>query len=319
MGKSEVRLSWDSEGTATKFGPIQLYEEPPASWVNPLQQEADEHLRWPWNFVAAQVPESLPSGKPLPKISIITVTFNQGSYIEETIRSVLLQGYPNLEYIVIDGGSTDQTISILKRYQSDITYWVSEPDRGQSNALNKGFARATGDILAWLNSDDCYLPGTLFRVAMAFDTYGTDMVAGGCELRIGNNPVPFTTHHNAMPVGRVVPLPVERLLNIDQCWQKGEFFYQPEVFWTRNLWQRSGAHVREDLHYSMDYELWLRMASQKATIVHIPDPLTRFRIHENQKTYGDNIPFLPELKQVAEQFSMRFENAKSEKSAESDG
>lgn len=317
MSKTEVCTSWDSIHP-TQLGSIQLYEEPPVSWINPLKRDNDEYLRWPWNFAALKVPETFPSGQPLPKISIVTVTFNQGSYIEETIRSILLQGYPNLEYIVIDGGSTDQTVSILERYQSDITYWVSESDRGQSNALNKGFAHATGDILAWLNSDDCYLPGTLYRVALAFNTYGTDMVAGGCELRIGNNPVPFRTHHNAMPVGKATQLPLERLLDIENCWHQGEFFYQPEVFWTRDLWLRSGGHVREDLFYSMDYELWLRMAAQGANVVHIPDALTLYRVHEDQKTYGDDIPYLPELKQVAEKFKQEVENIESENFAELD-
>jgi glycosyltransferase involved in cell wall biosynthesis len=316
IGKS---LSELKAGLAeTELGTFAFYDQPPALWVDPLysSKPVEQHLQWPWNYAVPQLPATLPSGKPLPKISVVTVTYNQGAYIEETIRSILLQGYPNLEYIVIDGGSTDNTVEILKRYQDSITYWVSEPDQGQSNALNKGFARATGDILAWLNSDDCYLPGTLYRVALMFDIYGADMVAGGCELRIDRNPVPFKTHHNAMPVGEVVPLPVERILNIDECWQSGEFFYQPEVFWTRDLWQRSGAHVREDLFYSMDYELWLRMAAHKATIIHIPDALTRFRMHENQKTHGENIPYLPELKQVAEKFKQEVEYAKSEKSAE---
>jgi glycosyltransferase involved in cell wall biosynthesis len=289
----------------TQLGQLAFYNQPPDAWVDPFWQEflVRDHVQWPWNAAAPkQIPISLPSGKPLPKISIVTVTFNQGAYIEETIRSILLQGYPNLEYIVIDGGSTDNTVSILKRYQSEITYWVSESDRGQSNALNKGFAQAKGDILAWLNSDDCYLPGTLFRVALTFDIYGADLVAGGCQLRMGNNSVPFSTHHTALPIGQILPLPIERLLDIDNCWQKGEFFYQPEVFWTQDLWQRSGAHVREDLFYSMDYELWLRMAAANASIVHIPDPLALFRVHQQQKTYGEDIPYLPELQKVAEQF-----------------
>ena len=96
-----------------------------------------------------------------PRISIVTPSYNQGQFIEQTIRSVLLQNYPNLEYIIIDGGSTDNTVETIEKYEQYITYWVSEPDRGQSHAINKGFARCTGEIMAWLNSDDLYLPSAL--------------------------------------------------------------------------------------------------------------------------------------------------------------
>lgn len=290
-----------------------VYEHLSPDWVDPLCPSIplDKDLQWPWNYPRLQLPSTMPSGKPWPKISVVTVTFNQAAYIEETIRSILWQGYPNLEYIVFDGASTDNTLEILERYKSEIAYCISEPDKGQSNALNKGFARATGEILAWLNSDDCYLPGTLARVAIAFDSYKTDMVVGGCELREGNCSTPFKTHHSALPVGQSVKLPLDRLLNIDSCWFAGEFFYQPEVFWTRDLWQRVGAHVREDLYYSMDYELWLRMAVQGATVIHLPDPLARYRMHPQQKTYGEESPYLPELRQVSDSFRSELLNSQS--------
>ena len=291
-------------------GQLQIYQAPPHPWQEvidtPSVFTAEE--KWPWNWQPQTMPPTLPSGKPWPKISVVTPTYNQGEYIEETIRSVLLQGYPNLEYIIIDGSSTDNTARILNIYRSQLTYCVSEPDNGQSNAINKGFSQATGDILAWLNSDDRYLPDTLWRVAVAFDTYKADMVAGGCTLLEGNNYVPLKTHHNAMPVGKVVPLPLERLLKIDECWQKGEFFYQPEVFWTKEIWHKTGGYVDENLHYSMDYELWLRMAHNEAQIIHIPDPLVLFRIHEQQKTYGDDLPFLEELRTVPPNFNKKLEN-----------
>lgn len=288
---------------------LHFYKDVPYVWCNSFDKNLtkDEYRRWPWNFPSIKCADTLPSGKPWPKISVVTVTLNQGEYLEETIRSVLLQEYPNLEYIVLDGCSTDNTSSILERYRDEIAHCIIEPDKGQSDALNKGFKLATGDILAWLNSDDCYLPGSLFRVAIAFDAYQSDMVVGGCQLRHGFNPVPVTTHHTALPIGQVVPLPIDRLLDLDNCWQKGEFFYQPEVFWTRDLWQRSGGKVEEDLFYSMDYELWVRMAYHNAHVVHVPDSFTLFRLHEEQKTHGDDIPFLPELRSVCAQYQEKIQ------------
>ena len=294
----------------TDCGKLQIYHTPPPPWLEPIETPSifDAQEKWPWNWTPQVMPPTLPSGKPWPKISVVTPSYNQGEYIEETIRSVLLQGYPNLEYIVIDGASTDNTARILNLYRSELTYCVSEPDNGQSNAINKGFNQATGEIMAWLNSDDRYLPHTLWRVAVAFDTYQADMVAGGCTLLEGNSYTPIKTHHNAMPVGKVVTLPFDRLLKIDECGQKGEFFYQPEVFWRKELWENTGGYVDEKLHYSMDYELWLRMAHSNAQIIHIPDALVLFRIHEQQKTYGDDLPFLAELRTVPPSFRARIDN-----------
>jgi glycosyltransferase involved in cell wall biosynthesis/GT2 family glycosyltransferase len=291
------------EPAARMIGPFAVYHTPPDTWLDPTPKELAtcEQQDWPYKSPVITHAETLPSGRAWPRISIVTVTFNQGDFLEETIRSVLLEGYPNLEYIVIDGGSTDNTPTILNRYRSELTHCISEKDKGQSDALNKGFKLATGDILAWLNSDDRYLPGTLWRVAQSFDAYDADIVAGGCALVQGQDRTPLRTHHNAMPFCKVVSLPLDRLLDIDGSWQKGDFFYQPEVFWSRKIWERSGGQVAEHLFYSMDYELWLRMARSGATIVHIPDTLTLFRMHEKQKTSGD-APFLPELREVSRNF-----------------
>ena len=176
-------------------------------------------------------------------ISVVTVTLNQAQYLEETIISVLHQGYPNLQYIVIDGASEDGTAAILERYRERLSSVISEPDSGQSDALNKGFAQAKGEILAWLNSDDRYLPDTLFNVAIAFDRNEADMIAGGCALVKDRADTVWKVHHCNFPVLEIVPLPEKRLLDLDNCWLKGDFFYQPEVFWTRELWQRSGGRV----------------------------------------------------------------------------
>ena len=210
--------------------------------------------------------------------------------------------YPDLEYIVIDGGSQDGTAEILDRYRDRLAYCVSEPDRGQSDALNKGFARATGSLLAWLNSDDRYAPDALWRAALAFDLHETDMVSGGCALAEEPHGRIARVHHSAQPIGRAEALRAEQLLDLDGCWLRGDFFFQPEVFWTRDLWQRAGGRVAEELHYSMDYELWVRFALAGARIVHVPDTLAVYRVHSGQKTAGDDLPYLPELRRVAASF-----------------
>jgi len=285
-----------------------MYYAPPRSWLDPLwQQESNANPLdgWPRPSTPLVIPSTLPSGRVWPKISIITVTLNRAQFLEDCLCSVLRQGYPNLEYIVIDGGSSDGTLQLLERYGSELTYYVSEKDGGQSEALNKGFRRASGEIFAWLNSDDMYLPHTLIRAAMAFDTFGADMVVGGCSLIQGDDRTPFRTHHSYFsyfPIGKVVPLPLHQLLDVDNAWLQGSFFYQPEVFWTRSMWERAGAHVNESLFYSMDYELWLRMAYHQAKIVHIPDTLALYRVHAQQKTVGDSLPYVPELRRVSTDF-----------------
>src|SRR5262249_38814525 len=120
---------------------------------------------WPWTEGQPVQDECMPEGQPWPRVSIVTPSYNQGSFLEETIRSVLLQGYPNLEYSVIDGGSTDESVEVLRRYEPWLTRWVSEADAGQSAAINLGFLPATGDVFGWLNSDDVYEPGALAHAA----------------------------------------------------------------------------------------------------------------------------------------------------------
>ncbi len=254
--------------------------------------------QWPWKQFKSEIPSTMPSGRPWPRISVVTATLNQGDFLEEAIRSVLLQRYPNLEYILLDGGSTDTTPEILNRYKNEFAVCLSQKDKGQADALNRGFHHATGEILAWLNSDDRYLPNTFLDVALAFDTYACDMVAGGCALVNNNEVIPWSVHHTLLPLGEKVRLPLDNLLDIDGSWQKGDFFYQPEVFWSRNIWEKAGRRIDSTLHYSMDYELWVRMAIAEASIVHIPETLAYFRMHQRQKTSGKDLPFLPELRKL---------------------
>jgi GT2 family glycosyltransferase len=281
----------------THAGPDFLfYAAPPLSWLDPRHMYLPAFA--PWKSAQRRLPLSLPSGNPWPKISVVTPSYNQGKFITATFESVFGQNYPDLEYLVLDGGSTDETRAILDQYRPRLAYSCSQKDNGQADAINKGFGRATGEILAWLNSDDQYTPDALMHVAVAFDTFPeADIVVGACGL-LQDGPVPKRIHHSALPFGRVTPLPLAQLLDLENCWLKGHFFYQPEVFCRRRIWEAAGAHVADDLYYCFDYDLWVRMAQAGAKVVHIPDLLALYRVHAEQKTYGDHLPYLPELKLV---------------------
>jgi glycosyltransferase involved in cell wall biosynthesis len=238
-----------------------------------------------WPFAAPDappLPATMSGGYPWPRITVVTPSYNQGRYIEETILSVRNQGYPNLEHIVMDGGSTDQTREVVERYRDGIAHFVGEKDEGQSDAINKGFALATGDILMWLNSDDMLAPGALAAAALAIRQSGADMVAGECHIYRDGKLI--QRHLTSCENG---PLSLDDLLDIDNCWMAGQFFYQPEVMFTRELWEKAGSHVRQDLYHSMDYELWLRFAHAGAKLHVIGRPAALFRAHDEQKTAGD--------------------------------
>lgn len=206
-----------------------------------------------------------------PKISIITPSYNQGQFIEETITSVLQQNYPNLEYIVIDGGSKDNTLDIIKKYEPQLAYWVSEKDSGQSEAINKGFKRATGDIIAWLNSDDILLPGALQKVAEALTTGGYDLV-NGYTVVIDENSHILTSHFT---------------LKQKKWYAKRGIYYvnQPAMFWKRSILDKVG-YLKEDFHTEMDKELLIRIFEKNYKIGQLSQILAGFRLHNTSKSAG---------------------------------
>jgi glycosyltransferase involved in cell wall biosynthesis len=211
-----------------------------------------------------------------PRLSIITPSFNQAQFLEATLRSVLDQGYPDLEYIVIDGGSTDGSVEIIQRYADRLAYWVSEPDRGQAHAINKGFERATGEVLTWLNSDDLLWPGALALAGEIFSRWPEIMWLSG----IGTN-------LNA--AGQVIevrpPAGYFRSL-IRAGWYHGRglgFIRQEGTFWRRVLWERAGRRVDEARYWTMDYELWRAFAAH-ADLVSVASILGAYRYQPNQKT-----------------------------------
>ncbi len=224
---------------------------------------------WPWTEESAGL-SSLREGDFLwPRISIVTPSYNQGQFIEETIRSVLLQGYPNLEYIIIDGGSTDESVEIIKKYQPWLTYWVSEKDHGQADAINKGLDRTTGEIVNWLNSDDLLYLGALKRVALAYFEDRSAALYNGSALRVdaqGTYGSPYAARHLSAESAfeGKIPLP------------------QPAIFFKRESWVQHGK--LKSFYYAMDTDLFFScIVSGHAHAVGGP-PLALMRIHEQAKT-----------------------------------
>ncbi|MCQ8894114.1 MAG: glycosyltransferase [Methanolinea sp.] len=237
-------------------------------------------IGWPWTEVPS-CPSLYGDTIYWPKISIITPSYNQGEYIEETIRSVLLQGYPNLEYIVIDGGSTDNTIEILKKYSDFITYWRSEPDNGQTNAINKGLKLCRGDIIAYLNSDDRYEPNAFFVVARYFQEHKNVRMIYGNIIHIDKN---------SQVIEKVKckhSCDFERLLSLN--------FYiaQPTVFFRREVFEKIG-YFDEKLNLAMDTDYWLRV-SQIFSIGFIDYPIAAFRLYPETKSASRETEYLEEF------------------------
>lgn len=181
----------------------------------------------------------------LPRISIITPSFNQAQYLEKTILSVLGQNYPNLEYMIVDGGSTDGSVDIIRKYSSCLSWWVSETDHGQAEAINKGFSRVTGDLVAWLNSDDMYLKGTLQAVVQAFEENPQCGMVYGDVLSLDGEDHPIN-------VQRFGPRSLEELMSF-------QIIGQPSVFMRRSILEKAG-YLDPQFHFLLDHHLWLRTA-----------------------------------------------------------
>jgi len=205
----------------------------------------------------------------LPKISIVTPSYNQGRYLEQTIRSVLGQQYPNLEYIIMDGGSTDNSVEIIKRYADKLAYWQSKRDRGQADAIAQGFAMSTGAILGWLNSDDLLLPDCLFSVAHKFPQNGTIVALAGRCILIGTSGEPLK-----------VSLPIRRTWT-DMLFY-GHGLIQMATFWTRTAYDQVGG-LDISLQFGFDAELFVKLR-RLGEIAITSDYLAAFRLHPSSKT-----------------------------------
>ena len=212
----------------------------------------------------------MPAAQPSLAFTIVTPSFNQGPFLERTLQSVLTQNYPQLEYIVQDGGSTDDSLAILARYQARLTHCASATDRGQAHAINLGFQHASGDILAYLNSDDLLLPGTLHYVAEFFQrnplvdvVYGHRVLIDGHDAEVGRWVLP---RHD------------------DDFLRWANFVPQETLFWRRRIWDQAGASLDESFHFLLDWDLLLRFLGAGARFVRLPRFLGAFRLHPEQKT-----------------------------------
>ncbi|HTE02446.1 MAG TPA: glycosyltransferase family 2 protein [Mucilaginibacter sp.] len=246
---------------------------------------SDSKKGWPWD---EEVTRSVYQGdSQWPKISIITPSFNQGQYIEETIRSILLQNYPNLEYIIIDGGSTDNTLEIIAKYSPWISYWISEKDNGQAGAINKGLTQSTGDIVNWINSDDYLTAGALLNIANQFKG-GLDLLAG-CV----NN---FNEVAPEISDGYTGVITNKNLSLLAYFCNGGFYYHQPGVWFNRNLF--INLRLNESMHYCFDTELLLRILAESPNIEYTNDMLANFRLHGQSKTVSSNKKFMAEFRQI---------------------
>ena len=262
-------------GMQAFIGPIHLIStafrylrQSPTRLVTPrlgnLNQHAPVQLRIPSHYTRP------PALQNPPTICVVTPSFRQAGFIERTIRSVIDQGYPCLEYHVQDGASEDGTREILEKYSDRLTSWDSSPDSGQTQAINRGFARTKGEIMAWLNSDDVLFPGTLAYVAAYFARHPEVDVVYGHRLLIDEND---------LEIGRwILPAHDDRILS----W--ADFVPQETLFWRRRIWEKVGAHVDESFRFAMDWDLLVRFRDAGARFARLPRFLGGFRIHPHQKT-----------------------------------
>lgn len=210
-----------------------------------------------------------------PLVTIVTPSYNQSRYLEQTIRSVLDQDYPSLEYFIIDGGSTDSSVDIICRYEKQLSGWVSEKDRGQADAINKGFQRASGEFIAWLNSDDIYQPGAIRKAIEAFQQHPEAGLVYGDVLSIDENSQSFN-----LQTFKLYTLADLMAFNI---------ISQPAVFMRRSVLEQAG-YLDLDYHLLLDHHLWLRMAAL-APLVYLPETLAAARYHAEAKNMARTADF----------------------------
>jgi len=237
-------------------------------WTSPrlgiLRHHLPEQLRVPTSYL-----RTMPPSNP-PRISIVTPSYEQGRYLGRTVYSVVNQHYPQLEYFVQDGGSDDETPDVLERFDGELSGWISEPDAGQADAINRGFAHTSGEIMAYLNSDDLLLPGSLAFVARYFAAHPDVDAVYGHRILIDE-------HDRQIGVWVMPP-------HDDEMLTLADYIPQETLFWRRDLWERAGGQIDVSFKFAVDWDLLLRFRDAGARIVRLPRFLGAFRIHAEQKT-----------------------------------
>jgi glycosyltransferase involved in cell wall biosynthesis len=251
--------------------------------LSELPQPSAGKTGWPWTLETA--PET--SGQNWPLITIVTPSYNQAMFLEETMRSVLLQGYPNFEYIVIDGGSSDGSVEVIRKYEEHLAYWVSEKDNGPAEAIAKGFAKASGTILAYLNSDDLYLPGSLKAIADAMRDRAVDVAFGNMNwIGADGKTVGEQRQTPFLPMGFLYG---------------GATLPQPAVFWRKDLYQRCGG-MDTSYHFAFDAYLFFRFALEGARFKHVNKFVASFRIHPQSKSSNELEVCAKEIQRLRETY-----------------
>jgi len=204
-----------------------------------------------------------------PRITVVTPSFNQGKYLRDTIESVLGQGYPNLEYMILDGGSTDDSVEVIRQYEKHLSFWCSEPDAGQAAAINRGFSRSTGDILAWLNSDDYYLPGALRFAAEQLHIDQEEIILGNCfhflEGTSKSQGSDVAGYHGKTELAAF------------------DYIKQPSSFWTKKLWDKVGP-LEARWSYVFDWDWYIRAQKVGGSFSTTPRYLSAYRLHPHHKS-----------------------------------
>lgn len=229
-----------------------------------------------------------------PKISIVTPSYNQGQYLEDTILSVLGQGYSNLEYMVYDAASTDNSINIIKKYENQLSYWVSEKDKGQADAINKGFTKATGEILMWLNSDDILMPNVLHFIAEQYVEKGDGIYFGNCiHFKENLNGNLYSSGSNVAASYNKIAL------------ELADTIIQPSSFWSKNVWIKNGI-LADNFHFGFDWEWFLRAKKNRIPFYSINKPIAIYRIHEAHKSGSGGRKRQEELLKIYEIYSFKY-------------
>lgn len=243
---------------------------------------------WPWTEASPALPERMPSGDEWPRISIVTPNYNYGHFLEETIRSILLQGYPDIQYIITDGMSVDNSVEVIKKYEKWLDYWVSEKDKGQTNAINKGLRRCRGEIFNWINSDDQLFPGALFEIARLWNKHQhPDMLVGnGMSFEVASGKELY----------RVQPKIIKKPWDLIKYGQVGLGISQSNAFFKLSV-VRDIGYLKEDLEYCFDWALYLQVVlnlRQKFKMSITSALISKSLVHCDAKTVKNTSSFAKE-------------------------